>query len=171
MNRGVIILISSFLLYLLLQVIFVRGLVLFNTAFCFVYVAFLLLLPVETSRMVLILIGFGLGFSIDIFYDSLGTHAAASVFIMFIRNSWLNVLTPQGGYDPGSRPSIYLNGFNWFLVYIIPLLLIHHGILFFVEAGGFGLFGFTLLKILGSVILSALVIVLVQYLFPVRSRI
>ena len=74
-----------FLAYVAIQVLFVRNLVLFDTAFCFVYVAFLLLIPLETGPLILMLLGFLTGFVIDIFYDSLGIHSAACVLLTFIQ--------------------------------------------------------------------------------------
>ena len=38
----------SFFIYLLVQVVLMKNLVLFNTAFCFIYIAFILFLPIET---------------------------------------------------------------------------------------------------------------------------
>lgn len=161
----------GFFVYLVLQVVFIRNVVLFQTAFCFVYVVFLLLLPVELGIINLMFIGLAMGLTVDVFYDSFGTHASASVFIMFLRNNWLKLLTPQGGYDLGARPAISLGGTSWFLVYSMPLIFLHHALLFFIEAGGFHLFGFTTLKIIMSVIFTSLVMVLIQYIFPVSNRI
>ncbi|MTI21013.1 Rod shape-determining protein MreD [Fulvivirga sp. RKSG066] len=115
-------------------------------------------------------LGFITGFTVDTFYDSLGIHASASVFIMFIRNYWLNLITPQGGYDLGSVPSIRLNGMQWFSFYVLPLIFVHHSILFFVESAGFGLFGFTLSKIFFSTLFTFVVIIITQYLFYNKRR-
>jgi len=161
----------SFLLILLVQVTLLRNFVLFNVAFCFLYVSAILLLPVDTNRLILLSLGFLAGFAIDIFYDSLGMHAAACVFIMYIRNYYLTLITPQGGYDNNVRPALAGNGLQWFLVYITPLVFIHQVMLFFLEAGGFDLFWFTLWKAFASTLLTTLVIVLVQLLFPDRRRI
>jgi hypothetical protein len=166
MSRINIIQIISFFIYLLYQVLILKNIVLFNTAFCFLYVAYLLFLPVETNPLLLMVMGFIMGLSIDMFYDSLGLHAFACVFIIYTRNYYLSAITPQGGYDSNATPSITTNGMQWFLVYTIPLVFLHHSILFFVEAGGFGMFWFTLLKILTSTIFTTLVTVIVQYLFP-----
>ena len=160
----------SFFAYVLLQSMMLQNVVLFDSAFCFLYVAFVLLLPVDMSVIALMVIGFVTGFTVDIFYNSIGIHASACVFIMFIRNYWLNLITPQGGYDSGATPSIELNGGQWFFGYAIPLVFIHHLILFFVEAFGFGLFGFTLWKALLSTIFTMVVILIVQFLFYKRKR-
>ncbi len=91
-----------------------------------------------------------------------------AVLIMYVRNYWLNNLTPQGGYDSSSVPSLALNGLQWFLVYATPLVLLHHAVLFFAEAGGFGMFWFTLWKIITSTFFTVLVILIAQFLFPSR---
>jgi magnesium-transporting ATPase (P-type) len=112
------------------------------------------------------LIGFLMGFCVDIFYDSLGLHAFACVFVMYVRNYYLTGITPQGGYDNSATPSIATNGIQWFLVYTFPLVFLHHAVLFFAEAGGFGMFWFTLWKIITSALFTTLVTVIVQFLFP-----
>jgi|SRR5690606_1732832 len=166
MNRINIIQVISFFVYLLYQVLILKNIVLFNTAFCFLYVAYLLFLPVESNPVFLMLAGFLMGFAVDIFYDSLGLHAFSCVLVMYVRNYWLTLITPQGGYDVGTTPSIAINGIQWFLVYTIPLVFLHHAFLFFVEAGGFGMFWFTLWKIITSTIFTTVVTVIVQFLFP-----
>lgn len=171
MTRSGILQVISFFLYLFFQVLFLKNLVLFQTAFCFLYVAYLLLLPVETNPMMLMGLGFVLGFVIDIFYDSLGIHTMASVFIMYLRNYWLSRITPQGGYDSGALPGVAAHGVQWFLVYAVPMLFLHHTVLFFVEAGGFDYTGFTLVKVIASVVFTTSVIFIVQFLFPGRRRI
>ena len=166
MSRLNIIQIIAFFIYLFYQVLILKNIVLFNTAFCFLYVAYLFFLPVESNPLFLMFAGFIMGFAIDIFYDSLGLHAFSCVFVMYVRNYWLSLITPQGGYDVSATPSIAINGMQWFLVYTIPLVFLHHSILFFVEAGGFGMFWFTLWKIITSTIFTTLVTVVVQFLFP-----
>jgi len=169
-KKGLITNIASFFLYVLVQVLLLKNLVIFDKGFCFIYIAFLLLLPVETNVVWLMLLGFITGFTIDIFYDSLGIHASASVFIMFIRNYWLNLMTPQGGYDLGSVPTIRLNGWQWFSFYSIPLIFAHHAVLFFIESADFDLFGFTLSKIFFSTLFTFVVIMISQYLFYNKRR-
>jgi len=169
-KKGLIANIASFFLYVLVQVLLLKNLVVFDKGFCFLYIAFLLLLPVETNVVWLMLLGFITGFTVDTFYDSLGIHASASVFIMFIRNYWLNLLTPQGGYDLGAVPTIRLSGWQWFSFYILPLIFVHHALLFFIESAGFGLFGFTLSKIFFSTLFTFVLIMITQYLFYNKRR-
>lgn len=171
MNRSNIIQLISVFIYLFFQVLIFKNAVLFQTAFCFIYIAYLLLLPVETNPLWLMLIGFLMGFFIDMFYDSLGLHAFSCVLIMYVRNFWLARLNPQGGYDNGAIPGIATAGLQWFLVYSLPLIFVHHTTLFFIEVGGFQYFGHTIMKALCSTVYTTIVILIVQYLFPGGRRI
>lgn len=171
MNRSNLIQLISVFVYLFFQVVIFKNAVLFQTAFCFIYIAYLLLLPVETNPLWLMLIGFLIGFFIDMFYDSIGLHAMSCVLIMYIRNFWLARLTPQGGYDNGAIPGVATAGLQWFLVYSLPLIFLHHTVLFFTEVGGFQYFGFTIIKALCSTVYTTIVILIVQYLFPGGRRI
>ncbi len=159
-----------FFVYLLYQVMILQNVVLFHTAFCFLYILYLLILPVEANPLVLMGIGFLMGFAVDLFYESIGLHAFASVMVMYLRNYWLNSLTPQGGYDSSSVPTLAMNGIQWFLVYSMPLIFLHHALLFFLEAGGFGMFWFTLWKVVTSTLFTTAVILIAQLLFPGRRR-
>lgn len=171
MNRSIIIQGISFVIYLFLQVLILKNSVLFGSAFCFVYIGYLLLLPVETNPLWLMFMGFGMGLFIDMFYDSVGIHAAASVGAMYLRNFWLARVTPQGGYDNGAVPGIAADGLQWFLIYATPLVFVHHALLFFIEAGGFQYFWFTLVKVMFSTLYTMIVILIIQYLFPGERRI
>ncbi len=169
-NQNIPGLIISFFVYLILQVLLVRNLVLFDVAFCYVYVAFILLIPFDTGRIILMLLGFLCGFVVDIFYDTLGIHAFACVFIAFIKPLWTNTIPPRGGYEMGMKPTIKLMGFSWFLTYGLPLIFLHHLAIFFIEAGGMHLFGFTIVKVIFSSILTFIVVVILQYLFYQSRR-
>lgn len=170
MSRISFLQILSFFIFLFYQVLILQNVVLFHTAFCFLYVLFLLLLPVETNPLALMGIGFALGFMVDMFYESIGLHAFACVLIMYIRNYWLNSITPQGGYDSNASPSMTLGGFQWFVVYSLPMVFLHHLILFFMEAGGLNMFWFTLWKAIASTLFTMTAIIITQFLFPSRRR-
>ena len=164
-SRVYITVVISFFTYILAQALFLKNFILFDTAFCFVYIGFILMLPLEIGPLLLMLISFGTGFTVDLFYDSIGVNAAASVFIGFLRPYWLNIITPRGGYEEIVIPNLKTIDFGWFLTYSIPLIFLHHSVLFYLEAGGFSLFFFTLTKVFFSTILTFFILVLTQYLF------
>ncbi|MDQ3395972.1 MAG: Rod shape-determining protein MreD [Bacteroidota bacterium] len=123
------------------------------------------MLPFEAGRITLMLIGFATGFVVDIFYDSLGIHAAACVLLMYVRPMWINLITPRGGYELEMRPTLSHMGLQWFSTYIVPLIFVHHFALFFIETGGINLIFYTGLKTIASVAFTFIIIIVVQYLF------
>lgn len=129
----------------------------------YIYVIYILLLPFDTPKWSLLLLGFLIGLTIDLFAHTLGMHAIASVFLAFVRPYVLGIIAPRDGYNPGSLPRIHYMGFSWFLRYSLILVFAHHFILFYVEV--FRLSGFfnTLLRVILSTLFSVFIIVLSQY--------
>lgn len=155
----------AFFLFLLVQVLLFKNVVLFHTAFCFLYVVYLLTFPVETNPLIMMLIAFAMGLGVDIFYDSMGLHAMSSVFMVYVRGYWLTRITPQGGYDRNSLPTLAMNGTQWFIIYALPLVFLHHTVLFFAEAGGATYFWFTLFKVAMSTLFTLVAIVISEMMF------
>ena len=94
MRQNSLIYFISFLVYLGLQVFLFDNMVLFDNAFCFVYIAFILFLPFNINPMLLIFIAFAGGLFTDLFYNTMGVNAAASVLLAFIRKPWISLITP-----------------------------------------------------------------------------
>ncbi len=157
--------IVQFILFVALQILLMDSLVLFSTGFCFIYIAFLLFLPININRVLLLFLGFMAGFSIDIFYDTMGIHAAASVLLAFLRPHVLNLLTPRDGYDTNDSVNIHVMGWRWFLTYALLLILMHHAAVFFLETISFETAWFTLAKVFASVLFTGIVMVILQLLF------
>jgi len=120
--RVISILLTGFL-YLLFQIVILKNLVLFGTAFCFLYVMFIILLPLDMRTIPVLLISFFLGIGVDLFYDTLGIHTASLLVIAFVRHRWLLVLVPTGGYEDDLQPSLLNMGIGWYLSYSIPLFI------------------------------------------------
>ncbi len=160
----------NFLLAVAAQIVLFRNIAIFDFAFCFVYVGFILFIPINTNRIVVMSLGFLLGFINDIFYDTLGMHAAACVLMAYSRNYLLDVLSPSGGYEANTSPSIKDLGFRWFATYALLLILIHHLMLLLVEASNWSLAFRTILQAIASTIFTFAVLVSVQYIFRKRSR-
>jgi len=152
-----------FVFYLLLQIFFVRQLVLFDYAFCFVYVASIILLPFEINKMTLILLGFVAGITVDIFYNTIGANAASMTLIAFVRPAVIGVLAPQRGYDERQTLSLNSMGLSWFITYATTLIFIHHFVLFLLEASDWELFFPVMLKVICSTIFTTIIVVIIQF--------
>jgi hypothetical protein len=165
-------LVNQFVTYLLyfvaftaLQVLLFLHLTLLDGwALCFVYLTFILMLPYQVPPIALITLGFLSGFTIDMFYNTNGIHAAATVLVAFLRPYIINFLTPRGGYDEGVHISIKTLGLGWFISYSAIIILIHHATLFFIWSLGYDIFLITVGKILASSFFTLGIVLLVQFL-------
>ena len=166
-------LISNILIILLLgiiQIFFLKNLALFGVAFVFIYLLGILMLPVSIRSVPLILLAFGLGFMIDLFYETVGMHTAAATFIAFVRPLWLRAISPTGGYMETENPSLSEMGFGWYLSYSLPLIFAYCIVFFTADQWGTGGFLDVLNKSFFSSLFTCLLIILVQLLFFKRRR-
>ncbi len=154
-----------FVVVVLLQVLVLNHILILRMISPFFYLIFLLLLPFDTPRAMLILLGFLLGLSIDAFTNTLGVHAAVCVLIGFIRPGVLNKISTRETRESVTAPRISTMSLNWFISYAAIFVTIHHLLLFMLEAFTFQGFLFTLIRAFFSGILSVTLIVISQFLF------
>jgi hypothetical protein len=147
-----------------MQVLMAKDIVIAGLYSPFIYVLFILLLPFDIPGYLLLLLGFLLGLSIDVFSNTPGIHASATVFMAFLRPEVLSLLSSREVYAKGTLPRISQYGFNWFLRYSAILIFSHHMFLFFIEAFTFSGFFDTLIRALISSLLSIILIVLSQFI-------
>ena len=152
-----------FIVVVLFQILVMDNVMLNGYMVPYIYILFILLLPFETPRWIVLTSGFVLGLGIDLFEHTPGMHTAATVLIAFIRPYILSLLAPRDGYEPETFPRIYFYGFTWFLKYTMLLVLVHHLALFYLEVFQLQNFFSTLGRVILSSILSASTIVLSQY--------
>ncbi|RUA32491.1 MAG: rod shape-determining protein MreD [Bacteroidetes bacterium] len=164
MNKEIIINIIRFILLVLLQVLILNNINLGGYLNPYVYVMFILLLPFETPKYLLLISAFAIGFSIDLFTGSMGMHAAASTFMAFMRPTVSRMIHSRKEYEPGIKPGINDLGIQWFISYTLLLVFAHHFVLFFIEAFRFDEFFSTLSRIVLSTLLSTLIIIILDLL-------
>ena len=157
--------IVRFILLVSLQVLIVKNIELGRFINPFIYVLFIIMLPFETPNWLILLLGFLLGISVDMFYNTPGMHASASVFMAFCRPAVLKIFSPREGYEYGTQPTIQYLGVPWFLSYAGILIFLHHFALLYLEVFGFSEFFSTFWRVVCSSVFTLLLVVLSQYLF------
>ncbi|OQA90878.1 MAG: hypothetical protein BWY27_00736 [Bacteroidetes bacterium ADurb.Bin234] len=136
----------------------------------YLYILFILILPFETPKWLLLIVAFFQGLVIDLFVQTPGMHAAACVFMAFLRPLIAATISSKKEYEPGIQPSIQDLGFNWFLTYSAILTVAHHTILFMMEVFHFYEFAITIQRILYSSVITLILIILSQYIFYRKPR-
>ncbi len=152
-----------FILLILLQVLVFNNIQFSGYVNPYVYILFILLLPMEIPSWLLLLSSFLMGIMIDFFSGSPGVHTSATVLAGFVRPYVLSLVAPRDGYEQGSDPSMFNYGFRWFASYTLLIVLIHHTALFYLEVFRFTGFFRTLLRVILSTIFSMTFILLLEY--------
>lgn len=146
---------------LTLQVLLLRNLVLFNYAFCFLYVGAIMTLPPNLDRSLYLLLAFVVGLILDTFSNTPGLHAAASVLVAYLRDFWIRRYERKAGEE-----LVFLTlrriGLFPFINLFFPLIFVHSAALFLIEANSLNLILHTGIKILASSLYTMLAVLLWQ---------
>ncbi len=134
----------------------------------FVYIIFILIYPTSNNRVLFLFISFLLGFSVDIFSDSGGINAAASVFLAYIRPPILKFSFGML-YDYKTIKFNEIDLGNFF-IYTTTGVLIHHLVLFILAFFNSELWLEILKTALFSSIFSIVVILIIQILFSTNRK-
>jgi hypothetical protein len=162
--------IGRFVFLILLQVLILNHIHLGGFINPYFYVYFILLLPFATPKWLLLVSAFLMGFSIDLFSNSMGVNAAASVMMAFARPFVIKAISTGTEYEVGERPSLKNQDMKWFVYYCVILILIHHFVLFYLEIFRFREFFPTFLRVLLSSAFTFLLVMLSEYLFYRRQK-
>lgn len=155
--------IFRFILLVLAQVLVLNNIQFLGFISPYIYILFILSLPVKFPRWLVLVLAFVLGITIDIFSNTLGLHAFATVLIAFFRDPLINRLTTieeNANFDP----SFGTMGISAYIKYVVFLVLIHHLTLFFLEAFTFAHFWLTLSRAILSALVTIVLIFGIQML-------
>jgi rod shape-determining protein MreD len=152
-----------FIILMLLQVLLFNNIQFSGYINPYVYIMFILLLPVETPAWILLLSSFAAGSVVDFFSGSPGMHASASVLTAFARPYVLRIISPRDGYEANPELSMINYGFRWFFTYTLLIVLVHHTALFYLEVFRFADFFRTMLRVLLSSLFSITFILLIEF--------
>jgi len=156
-----------------ISLIFVQVLILNHINFLgyinpYIYIVFIALFPVKNNRVVLLLLSFLLGITIDMFLDTGGIHAGACVCIAYVRPI---ILKSSFGmiYE---HQTIRFDSveFGSKLTYFTILTVSHHFVLFSLEIFSLSKILLILQKTLFSSIFSILLSIAITIIFSRKSR-
>lgn len=150
-----------FVVLALIQVLILNNIHFLRIATPFLYLYFIVKMPVGSSRDLVVLFSFLIGLVIDVFSNTPGMHAAACTLTGFIREPLIRFYMGKDLPD-GIYPSYKIFGYGGFFRYVLSLVLIHHVTLFLIES--LTLFDplFLALRIGASVITTTLLICTIE---------
>lgn len=153
--------------------IFLQVLILNNINFLgyinpYLYILFIILYPFTGNQGLLLLLAFLLGWSIDIFEDSGGINAAASLVIAYIR-PYLLRFSFGLSYDYQSV-KLSNSSFGAMFSYVSLMVLVHHLVLFSLEIFSFAHLLLLFKEILFSAVFSIVLILFSLSFFMKQTR-
>ncbi|GAB1462529.1 rod shape-determining protein MreD [Pedobacter sp.] len=167
-GRTILINIFRWIVLLGVQIFLLRNMTFYNLSTPFIYVLFILVLPFQTPNLLLYVIAFITGLTLDTFYDTVGVHTSACVALTFVRILFIAVSLNRDAIDE-PEPSLGNMGFRWFSLYAVLCIFAHHLVLFFLEAFKFTSLAYTLGRTLLSVVFTIFTVLLVEFIFHNRK--
>ena len=165
MNSKVIINnILRFVLLIAFQVLVLNNVYLGVGVVPVVYILFILMLPTNTNKLLLLFLAFLSGLCVDIFSNTLGFHTFAATLIGFMRIMFADRMITQNDKDVES-PSIRSVSMKQFSFYALILTAIYCFSYLMLEAFDFSeILSVVLLTIINTIITYLLILIL-QVLF------
>ncbi|MDO7173075.1 rod shape-determining protein MreD [Mariniflexile sp. AS56] len=168
MNNTVFLHITRFISLVFLQVVLFNNINFSGYLNPYIYIMFIALFPVKNNRFIIIFLSFFLGLSIDLFSDTGGIHAAACVFIAYIRPAILKF--SFGVIYEHQTIKFTTVEFGEKLTYLTILTFLHHLVLFLLEMFNFSEIILVLQKTLFSSIFTILLILIVTIIFSKKTK-
>lgn len=157
-----------FILLILAQVVIFNHINFLGFINPYPYVLFILLFPIGDNRALLILLSFFLGITLDMFSNSGGMHAAASLVMAYSRPLVLrSVFGVAYEYNTIRISNI---SFRERFIYITILIFIHHFVLFLLETFNVSDILYIFKKTLFSSIFTLILSLIFITLFSVKRK-
>lgn len=153
----------QFLVLVLLQVLVLNNIQLMGYMNPYLYVLFILMLPADINRNLLLIIGFGLGLLIDVFENSGGIHASATALLAFVRPALFKMVAGPASGEL-RRLNVQTIGAARFMSLAAIAVFLHHLWLFSLEAFRFSEWWQVLSRTILSGIFTLILIYLAQFL-------
>ena len=163
-SRTVFFNITRFFFLIFFQVLILNHINLGGYINPYFYIYFILLLPFDTPKWMLLIVAFLLGWCVDIFTNTIGLNASACVLMAFARPFVISAISSGTESLLGDTPSLRNQGLKWFLYYSIILIVIHHFTFFFLEIFRLSEFVETFVRVLLSSAFTLLLTLISEYL-------
>ena len=122
-----------FLALVLVQALLMNHIVIFNCAVCFIFIYFIIRLPINISSNLQLTLGFLLGLTVDILSDTPGLNALSCTLLASLKRPVFFAYEQHDDQNRNVSPSIGTMGLLNFSKYLLSMAAIYCLIAFFVE--------------------------------------
>lgn len=133
MSKSVVSYSLLFVILVLIQALLMNHIVLFNCAVCFIFIYFLVKLPINLSTNLLLTLGFLIGLAVDILSDTPGLNSLCCTVLALLKRPVFFAYMQHDDHNRNISPSIGSMGIFNFSKYLFSLTAIYCLLDFFVE--------------------------------------
>lgn len=171
MSKTVLQFMVMFVVLVLAQAVIFNHIALYSAGLAFVFIYFILKLPVNLSAAKVIALSFLIGLAIDIFQDTPGVNALACTCLGGCRRTVIRLYIPREDDVLRATPSIRSLGAAVFAKYVVTMTLIYCALVFTIEAFTFFNPAILATRVIASTLLTSLLLFAVDSLsYPSRSE-
>lgn len=150
---------------LLLQVVVIDPINLGRFATPFLYVLFVIILPVNIKPWRTLLICFVAGLAADFFSDTGAKHAFCMTLAAFVRTYFLPVFINKDDLEKAMEPNLFNMGYRLFTFYAAGLTFVYHLAFTLLDYFTFHYFFRSIAIAIASSLLGLVLILLIQLIF------
>lgn len=159
MNKQTLAMALLYVLLILVQVLICNHIMLFHLAVPFIFIYFILRIPIGVSQITELTLAFFMGFLIDLFSDTPGVNALASTILAAIKPTVFYAYVTRDDKTKRIIPAINTIGWQDYSKYAITMCLIFSFLVFTIEFFSFaGIEEIVLMSLSSAVLTFALVI-------------
>lgn len=159
---------SRFIVFLCLQLLIFNNINLFGYLNPYPYLLFILLYPINSNKWILLIMSFTIGIILDMFYNSGGIHALASVILAYIRPSLFKFAFGLSYEYQTVKIADKISSER--ITLLLIAIFIHHFFLFSFEYFRLNLLFSILIKSLASTIFTFIVCLLILFIIKPNKR-
>ena len=146
-----------FVVLVFVQVLVCNNICIFNVATPFIFVYFLIRLPIDMRINWVLTLSFLTGLIVDVFSDTQGMNALACTLLGVVRNTVFGLYVTRKDEIADTIPSIKSLGISVYMKYLLTMTLLYCVIIVSIEAFTFHNALMSVLRALSSTILSFVV--------------
>ncbi|MBD5240174.1 MAG: rod shape-determining protein MreD [Bacteroidales bacterium] len=154
-----------FVVMVLLQAVICNRLVLFSVALAFVFIYFIIKLPMNISSSKVIFFSFLIGFCVDVFSDTPGMNSLACTCLGACRHTILRLYVPREDDVIHRIPGIASLGWAVFAKYVLTMSLLYCIMITLIESFAFRHPLLMVERALGSTLLTSMTIMVIDFIF------
>lgn len=159
-----------FVVLVLVQVLICNHITLFNVAVPFIYIFFIIRLPIGLNLNLLYTLSFLLGFLIDIFSDTLGVNSLASVLLAAVKKPVFYSYISRDDKTVNIMPCLATLGWAVYCKYLLSMTAIFCLLVFSIEFFSFASIKDITIMALSSTVLSFLLILAIDSIITTRRE-